>query len=173
MRHLKWLLPLSLLFALGPGCGGKPPRSFHDTERGFSYTPPAGWTVTLSRPSRYRCHVGPAQGGVTPSIVVFKSEHPGTVQAYADYAEAEFKRSGAFLTSPGKDPFKTEDGEAGVRWHYTADLLTTNPPRRVRISDYLLGTGDYKYSLHCTAPAEGGEAYDAIFDSVAKSFRID
>ena len=66
-------------------------------------------------------------------------------------------------------PFTTEGGVAGFRVveeRQGAHALQ-------HMIGYLFEKRDRKYVLICCAPADGGEAYDPIFDQVARSFRMD
>jgi hypothetical protein len=166
MRNAKLLL-LLLLLALVLGCGGKPPRSFHEPQGGFSYTPPAGWTPTTIAPWQYHLYCGPEQNGNTPRINVIREEFEGPLSAYMDKGEAGFRQAGIFTTPPGRDSFRTEYGDAGFRWRFAG---TENDGLPIRLTEYFFENGSVKVSLfNVTDPRDLSEIGSFVVEGFSYS----
>ncbi len=68
-----------------------------------------------------------------------------------------------------KAPFSTAEGLAGVK------LVTENEQqtRRLRQSFFFFGNGERKFVITGSAPVDGGEALDPVFDTCMKTFRFE
>jgi hypothetical protein len=165
-RCVAWLVLASALLA---GCGGKPPRSFHESAGGFSFDPPAGWTASEVPGLKYRVVVGPAKDGFSPNINVVDEGFGGPLAEYID-------KNVSALQAAFKDPrivrredFRTADDQAAGR----VVVEDEQQGRSLRQTFYFFGGKSRKYVATCTALADGADAWDPAFESSMKTFRID
>lgn len=151
------------------GCGGKPPRSLHEPAGGFSYDPPAGWTVSEMPGMKYRIAVGPVQQEFASNINVVDEAFAGSL---ADYVDANVSMIEKVLASPRilkRDDFQTADLSSASR----VVIEDEQQGRALRQTFYFFDGGRRKYVATCSTLADGADALDATFEASMKTFRVD
>jgi len=150
------------------GCGGKPPRRHYEKAGGFSYDPPSRWQIAEFPGLKYRISHGPRANEFAPNINVIDEAFAGTLAAYVDLNLKNMGKVFAKMKILSREDFNTEDNQPVAR------ILTENEQqgRMLRQTFFFIGSGKRKYVVTCTALADGGEEFDAVFSESIKTFRI-
>lgn len=151
------------------GCGaGKPPRSLHEPEGGFSFDPPPGWQVSSMPGAAYRVCLGPEERQFTPNINVVRETFVGSLDEYVAANLRSLEQQHAAMNLLRRENFRTRDGERGVR------LIMDNDwgGRLLRQTFFVFASGTRHYIVTCTALADGGDALDQVFADSIATFRL-
>ena len=160
--------PVALVAATLAGCGREPPRSLHESAGRFSYDPPPGWTVGEYPGMKYRIAAGPEKAGFSPNINVVDEAFAGPLPEYIDANVAMLQRVFEDPEVIRREDFQTADMDPAAR------LVVENPQhgRDLRQTFYFFDGKSRKYVVTCTALSADADAWDAVFESSMKSFRI-
>jgi hypothetical protein len=150
------------------GCDAAAPRQCHEKTGGFSYNPPSGWKVDEFPGLKYRISRGQTENDFTPNINISDEAFVGTLAEYADANVQNLNRILPTLKILSRTELATQDNEPVVR------IITTNEyeGRMLRQIFFLIGSGDRKYAVTCTALADDGDKFDTIFTESLMTFRI-
>jgi hypothetical protein len=144
-------------------------RRHSEPAGGFSFIPPADWTMQPAPRTPYKMAVAPDGAGFRPNINVVEERFGGTVR---DYTDANLRT--LRMTLPGRhrvisrDAFTTESGLAGER------VVTENQINGVwlRQTFYFFPNGPTMLVVTCSAEAgAAGEALDPAFRASMRTFR--
>jgi hypothetical protein len=166
---IRFATSLALASLLLTGCGGKAPRSLHEAAGGFSYDPPAGWTVSEFPGLKYRVATGPVQNGFASNINVVDEAFAGSL---ADYVEMNVSMIQKVIVSARvvrREEFQTADLAPASR----VIVEDEQQGRRLRQSFYFFDGGRRKYVASCSTGVDGADALDASFEASMKTFRTD
>jgi hypothetical protein len=167
-RTCRVLMGVVAIAMVCAGCGGRPPRRLHEKAGGFSYDPPAEWTVISFPGLAYRVAHGPPEHEFAANINVVDEAFAGSLADYVEENLQSMEKMFGGMRVLRREEFKTKDGESAVR------ILTENEQqgRLLRQTFVFIGEGARKYVFACTALAEGGDQLDAAFLESAQSFRL-
>lgn len=165
VRVLTFLVALLMTAA---GCDGESKRQYYESAGGFSFDPPAGWKVVEFPGFKYRiCH-GPDQNGFAPNVNVIDEAFEGTLASYADLTLQNMQRVLTKARLLSREDFSTQDSEPAVK----IVIENEQSGQMLRQAFFLIGSGDQKFVMTCTARADRGGQLDSAFDECARSFRI-
>ena len=148
-----------------------------NSESGFSYCSPEGWTIKQSLDEKFKAFWGPASNTLSPNINV-KDEEDGTplpehVASNIKYILASPQKAGATaVTALGQSDFVTASGQRGIKVVFHVE----NSARALMIRTYqyyFSGRGNQKLVLTCTVLESDRKALEPIFDRALKTFRLD
>ena len=165
-KPLRAVLIFCLLLA---GCGkSKPPRKLYEKEGGFSFDPPDGWEILEMPGLKYHVTRGTLVNNFAPNINVVDETFEGSLEKYFDTKMESLKAMFKSFKLLEKKKITSDDGDTALVAVTENDIFG----RTVRQTYYLFENGSRKYAVICTALAEGGEEFDALFEKTAKSFRM-
>jgi hypothetical protein len=166
MRQIS-LLALVMLMACA-GCKGNPPRENYEKAGGFSYDPPPGWETADFPGMKYKISRGTPQNGFTPNINVVDEQFSGSLSDYVDLNVENIKKVFQGSNIIKREDIQTEDAQPGVKLVVQDQQMG----KRLRQTFYFFSNGSRKYVATCSAPADGGEALDTLFETSMKTFRL-
>jgi hypothetical protein len=143
---------------------------YYEPEGGFSYVPPAGWALVDGSSSlAYNVVRGPLQDGFQPNLNVVDEPFGGSLE---EYVAASLENMRGFFNGfrlVSQDVFQPEEGPAG------ASLVVENVQsgRALRQIFFFFDAGARKVVVTGTQLAGVGNAWDATFEGVARSFRFE
>jgi hypothetical protein len=153
------------------------PPCKRNSESGFSYCSPEGWTLKQSLEDKFKTFLGPASNTLTPSINardedngVALAEH---VAASIKYILASPQKAGATAIAVlGQSDFVTASGQRGIKVVF--HLENSAKALTVRTYQYYFsGRGSQKLVVTCTALEADRNALEPIFDRALKTFQLD
>jgi len=137
---------------------------------GFSFTPPKGWECRDYPGMKYQIAFGPPADGFAPNINVVDEKFDGTLKAYVEANEVTLAKVFQSYKKISLTELKTEAGVSGTK------LVTTNEQNGKALRQTFVffdGPPGKKLVVTCTTLAEGGEKFDAAFDTCLKSFKVE
>lgn len=164
---VQWVLPA--LLALSTACGpAADPRSHQEPTGGYSFNPPAGWTMTTMPGLKYRVCCGEPVDGFTPNLNVVDEAFAGSLKDYVDGNLQALPKllEGAEVT--GRQDLASDDGVPMVR----VDVKSRAAGVALAQTFYFIGPGERKYVITCTAPRKASERLEQGFSASARSIRL-
>lgn len=168
---MKSLLVIIALFLAAPASVGE---RHQEQAGGFSFCPPAGWEAREVPGQKYKVHVGPASGGLSPNVIVKDVPFEGTLEQFVSRNMLMFTKLSeegkvkGYRALPGSE-LKTASGAWALR---SAIEIEING-RPLRQTFYSFDAAGRKIYLCFTAPAAGADEYDKTFDESAETFRLE
>lgn len=166
------LLIVTLLTVIGlAGCAGTqveepPPGRFHI---GYSFDPPSDWIIKSQFGMVLPLAFGPTNGGLQTNLTlaaeVYASPFERYIEDFLDTIEAQFPNSEPISS----DPFTADSGLVGRRVRFFNEYSGFALRQTAYVFPGL--PGQYAILMGTTGQV-GGEAFDAIFDAAAKTFRV-
>ncbi|UCC79225.1 MAG: hypothetical protein JSW64_13255 [Candidatus Zixiibacteriota bacterium] len=171
MNFLRITTIIFLLFVITmAGCGkSNDPNRHYEEEGGFSFVPPEGWEMSEYPGMKYKIFRGPMENRFAPNINVVNEKYDGSLEAYVD-ANIETMRN--FIDGfnlVGEEQFAAYNGARIIKLTVDGEHFQ----RSLRQYFYFFGGGGEKYIVTCSALAENAENYEPLFDTSAKTFRIE
>ncbi len=168
---------LALLLMLGQGAAARAQYlsseqlgpEVTNAEEGFSIRPPAGWQpATPPTPDMKALFLGPRKDAAGPTAAVWVDMDAGSLLDFIGKLRFHYERTRQDneIVRINVAFTKNQPQQAFVEWAYTQQNI------RVRALQFMLASGDRKYTAECTAPAEGFEAYVRLFEAVLSTFRL-
>jgi hypothetical protein len=141
------------------------------TERagGFSLQVPKGWQFREFPGLKYQIAFGPASNSFSPNINIVDEVFNGTLKAYVDANQTALNKMFVQFKLIKRDNFVTTRGMKVER------LVTTSLQLKnlLRQTFYFIPGVNGKYLVvTCSALAEGGEAFDSVFEESIKTFEL-
>jgi hypothetical protein len=146
-----------------------------ESEGGFSFCPPAGWTAKQLPGMKYRIAYGSPVDGFAPNVNAVDEQFVGTLEAYVDNSikalPSLYERAGMKnFRNLSKSEFTTVDNERGFKVVIESEMNG----RAVRQTFCVFaGKGDTKLLLTYSVPARGGELFDRLVEESARTFKIE
>jgi hypothetical protein len=172
----KALFAFALLLLLALNCVAQENCQRHrEVDGGFSICKPEGWTVGSSEGDKFKVLYGPRGDVLTPNIN-FKEETSDL--SLADYVAAGIKQLQASIAQIGatsikvvsQSNFTTNSNLHGVKVIFSTEYKGY----QFRQVQYLFAGGEnLKVVVTCTALEKDQQQFDPVFESAAKSFRLD
>ncbi len=135
----------------------------------FSYTIPDGWTTRkIAGLTDYHILFGPPGETYVPNANFQHENYSGTLDDYVALNIQGLKDGGLdFQITQQPEPFTTDTQLEGRR--LIIDL--NDDGQRVRQTFFFIRHPPRMYVITASALSEGGEAFDGLFDALAKSLR--
>jgi hypothetical protein len=163
---------LLLVFAVHASAEGSAQR-YVEPGGMFSFSVPTGWTLREVPGVKYKIAFGTAAGGFAPNINVVDEAFTGSLE---DYVSNGLTMLPKLYESVGntqvkilsKNQFVTASHKVGFRV-----LIQFMEPNRKLIRQTLYsfdGKDGRKLVVTCSVLGDGGESYDAAFDTAMKTF---
>jgi len=165
MRHL---LTLLLLAAFAGRLSAEEPR-YADATGGFSYLPPAGWTLKDVPGMKYRFSIDKPADNFAANINVVDENFTDDLDTYLKANLAGLKNIYQKMEVVSQEPFVTTTGAKAFRVVVNG---TVNNRELRQVFFLFTGTGTHKYVMTCTGLAADGDQRDAAFDGAGKSFQV-
>lgn len=152
-----------------PVAGGNVAEPGRIRESGFSYLPPANWTVGPFPGLKFKVVTGQPIHNFAPNMN-FVTEH--SILSLHQYKEANLaalrQMFQGFQLLEDR-PFTTNQGLPGFK------IVQTNQQngRQLRQVQYFFGKGNEKIVITTTAPAECGPQFDPLFEGSVRTFRFE
>ena len=167
-----------ILFAFVAGIAA--PSFAQDTcaraqEAGFSYCPPAGWTIRQNAEDKYKLFLAPSVPDFTPNINVKDEESKASLE---DHVALNIRN---ILANPGtagaksitvleQAYFTTDTGERLIR----VKMRVEAGPLVVRANQYYFkGRGLTYYVMSCLSLESAANTYEPMFDRTLRTLRVD
>ena len=140
----------------------------------FSYLPPPDWQLFDYPGLKYKVAASRPVDGFAPNINVTEVVDPVSLDEFVEreakatpqIAAQEGNKNFSFLN---QSKFATQSGLGGHKLVF----LREEGGKLLRHSIYFFeGKSSKKLILTCTVPADGGEAYDQVFDSSMKTLKV-
>jgi hypothetical protein len=166
-----WFLILVPTLLCAGAARGDDEEARRHTEKagGFSFSPPANWTVREFPGLKYKVVVGPVRASFASNINVVDEPFKGTLDDYVKANIGAMRMRFKKFKLEDQGDFKTTSGLRGAR------LVTESEQggRLLRQTFYIFGTADTKYVVTCSTLAEGGKTLDPLFERSMKTFRFE
>ena len=133
----------------------------------FSMRAPKGWPFREFPGMKYQITHGPPANSFSPNINIVDEAYSGSLRTYVDVNLNNIRRIFESFTLVKREAFTTASGLKGEK------LVTTSIQQRklLRQTFYFLpGTKGKYFVVTCSAPAEGGESFDPVFEESVKTF---
>jgi len=143
-----------------------------EQDGGFSYCPPAGWLVREMPGKKYKVAFDRPTKGFAPNIYIVDEAFAGTLD---EYVRGNIQSMPGIYEANGVKDYKllsqaefiTASKKRGARMMIQAEING----RLLRQTFYFFdGKEGRKIILTCSVLADGGEAYDKVFDTSMKTF---
>jgi hypothetical protein len=146
---------------------GESASRYVDSQYGYSFEPPAGWTRKTDMPRPYVAFLGPMESGSQVNLCIYSAPaaHKSFGQYVKDAKETISKRSDMRLQSDRRDKL------AGVPAQLFQSLVTARGFEPAISRQVVAVRGDVGYIVAFTAPPQAYKKYVPVFDKVIASFR--
>jgi len=137
---------------------------------GFSYIPPAGWTIGTGIPFntlKYRGYVGDLDGGLKGALIAQDANSPKALDAFVQDDIAEYQKQTPAPNILSNAAFTTDSGLQGVK---LVVELTQNGVLKRLVFYMFAGRGDQKIIILAAWLASFGDKYEPITDASMKTF---
>lgn len=165
MHHI---LIVILLACFGIGFAAEDTRLIENND-GFSYSPPAGWTLKEIPGQKYRFAMDQPANQFAANINVVDEQFADGLDAYVKANLATLERVYQKMEVASQDGIVTTAG-AKARRIVINGRVNDRDLRQVFF--LFTGNGQTKYVMTCTALASDGDKRDALYDAAAKSFQV-
>ena len=174
-RHPARCLTLVLVILVMAGCSKpKPVRAtrVHDSQNGFSFVPPAGWTSGGHHDGAFMTYTGPTEGSSTVNFNVVRGPHDGSsIEQCPRQVIPGYRKMFAGWELAG-DGFVEIDGKKS---YFIISSRSISGAHRVQSLQYFLIGRDGKtvYAMTFSAPAESFTRHRTVFEAAAMTARLD
>ncbi len=143
-----------------------------ETAGGFSYVPPAGWTVGTGVPFsslKYRGYIGDLDGGLKGAFIVQEVDSPKSLDASIQDDIAEYQKQTPAPNILSNTPFVTTSGLQGIK---LVAELTQNDVLKRFVFYWFSGKGNQKIVIVAAWLASFGDKYEPVTDASMKTFAL-
>ncbi|HYG74332.1 MAG TPA: hypothetical protein VEK08_04940 [Planctomycetota bacterium] len=165
MRTTLVLLTAALLF----NAVAAEPR-YTEAAGGYSLVPPDGWKLADFPGFKYKIIHGTPNNGFAPNVNVLGEAFPGTLEDYVASNEVTLKRVITGYQKLSSANLKSDSGAPLIRMTIQSEQ---NKMKLRQTFFFFDGQPGQKMVITCSTLLEDGTKFDAVFEKLAKSFRLE
>jgi hypothetical protein len=172
MVNIRLLICLVALLLAAPTCVAQDLGArHHEPTGGFSFCPPAGWTEREVPGKAYKVFFTKLANGLTPNLTVRDIDYPGSLDDFVSGNLKELENRGAKgYKLLGRSNITTESKQRGIK----AAVQMEISGRLLMQTFYSFDKGGgKKLLLTYTVPADGGRAFDKLFDESMRTLQVE